>query len=266
MQNIIFNKKYIVVILVVVLLALAVLFRDRVSSLLNFGGELNPIVELPEEKPDGENKGQEKPGVLPVYQGRDSAEIRPNPDELKGLSDEQKESLYARIRTHGGEVKANPDYFAGWLEVGMLKKVIGDFTGARDAWEYASIIRPLNSVSFANLGELYWRYLPDYSASEKNLRKALQNDPKDADLYITLAELYHYSIPDKAAQAPGILLEGLKVNPDNDSLMRRLAYLYEQRKEYALAIEWWEKILKQNPGDQSVTDTINKLRAKLGTS
>ncbi len=257
----ILDKKKIFIIVIIVLLGLSIFFRDRISSILTFRSEPERVVKLPEDKPKEEKLGEALiSSSMPVYKGADPAQVLPDPEALKGLDDQQKENLYSRIRTHAGEVKANPDYFAGWLEIGLLKKVIGDLAGARDAWEYASLIRPQNSVSFANLGELYWRYLSDYPRSEQNFHKALENDPKDADTYVSIAELYHYSLRNKVNEAPGVLLDGLKVNPGNDTLTRRLAYLYEQREEYALALEWWEKVLAGDPGNLAVVATIEKLR------
>ena len=116
----------------------------------------------------------------PLYRGRDPEEVLPAAGEVKLFSEEQKQEIYRAIGNHGKGVNENPDYFNGWIQVGLLKKVIGDFEGASDAWEYAGLIRPQNSVSFSNLGELYWRYLRDYPKSEANFKISLANKPDDA--------------------------------------------------------------------------------------
>lgn len=270
-------------VLVLLLLGASFLFREDISRLLSFQ-EKAPAGSMPysdESSLLGGEEGNKKESaqVLPTpvkpvisaparpqYTGRDPTEVRPVPDEVRLFTAEQKEQLYATLQTHGRAVKADPEYFNGWIQVGILKKTIGDFEGAGDAWEYAGVIQPLNSLSFANLGELYWRYLHDYPKSEKNFRISIKNKPYDPATYISLAELYHYSMKEKYDLADDVLLEGIAANPqDNpyESLARRLAYLYEQRKEDAKALDWWKKVLSVAPGDEEVKKDIAELEAKL---
>ena len=260
----------------VVILGISLVFRDRISGFLNFGtGETSAPEILKENSSENEKPktvsdepktpvAETKPEAkkAPVYTGRDPREFRPVPEEVKLFTEEQKQQLQARIYEHASAVLADPEYFFGWIQVGILKKTIGDFIGARDAWEYAGVIQPKNSLSFANLGELYWRYLHQYSEAEKNLKISIEHKPEDVQTHVTLAELYHYSMKEKYDLADDALLDGLKTNPGNGTLMSRLAYLYEQRKEYSLALEWWEKVLALEPDNSAVAATIEKLKSK----
>lgn len=268
---------------------IALIFRGAVSDLLTFGHSEAPAVRRPAEIPivGGELGSAPEPVKGPpvlqtpktsmppapapatrpliAYTGRDPSEIRPVPEEVKLFSEAQKKQLYEAIAMHARAVGADSSYFNGWIQIGILKKTIGDFEGARDAWEYAGVIEPMNSLSFANLGELYWRYLHRYADAEKNLKLSIAHKPNDAQTYATLAELYHYSVPEKADQAPQVLLDGIAANPGaSETLTRRLAYLYEQRKEYAASMEWWEKIFALHPDEQEVKAKIEQLRTKAG--
>lgn len=205
------------------------------------------------------------PGVRP-YSGRDPEEVNPREAAVRIFSEQQRSGIYSRIRENGRAVKATPDFFYGWIELGLLKKIIGDYIGARDAWEYAGVLQPKNSLSFANLGELYWQYLPDFPKAEENLKISIRHKPEDTQTHVTLADLYHYSYEAKHDLAPQVLLDGLKSNPSNGTLMRRLAYLYEQREEWTNALLWWQKVLEQSPGDGEVIDKISKLREKIGSA
>lgn len=277
-------KKIIIAVSLFLFLVIVLFFRGEISRLLGFGAEkLPPPFSLP-LRPELKEKevlgvGSENPetvslpatnqpvqkSTVPFYAGRDPAEIRPVAEEVKLLTEEQKQQLYAALKTNARVVKDNPAFFGGWIQIGVLKKIIGDFEGARDVWEYASLIEPFNSLSFANLGDLYWRYLGDYSKAEENLKTSIKNKPDDVFTYITLAELYHYSIKEKRDQAPQVLLDGLSANPnDAGTLMRRLAYLYEQQNKFSEALEWWQKVLAKSPDDQEVTNKINKLKIKIG--
>lgn len=222
------------------------------ASVVSLPGTKKPVVALPPPLPV----------AIAPYTGRDPEEVRPVPDEVKLFTEEQKQKLYAVIQEDGRAVKINPEHFFGWIELGLYKKTIGDFEGARDALEYAGVIQPKNSLSFANLGELYWRYLHDYPKSEANLKISIIHKFDDVQTYITLAELYHYSYKEKYDLAPQVLIDGINANPEAEGLMRRLAYLYEQRSEWAKALEWWKKILLLHPGDEEVGNKVKKLEEK----
>ena len=203
----------------------------------------------------------------PLYTGRDPAEVRPIPEEVKIFTEEQKQQLYAVIQTHARAVKNDPTYFNGWIQIGILKKTIGDFEGARDAWEYASLIQPGNSLSYANLGELYWRYLHDFPKAEKNLLISIKNKPDDFQTHITLSELYFYSYTEKSALAEKVLLDGLASNADNFSvkvnLIKALATLYRRQQEFSKAIAELQKVLAMEPENTEVAAAIEALQKRV---
>lgn len=281
------RQKLLIGAILVVLFGTSLIFRENISRLFYFGEE-EQIMESPQEQGEAaplptdnssENTGSAGSAVgasdtpqfftssgalLPPYKGRPPGEIRSVPEEVKLFTEEQKKQIFDQISTEAQAVKLDPIHFQGWINLGLLKKTIGDFEGARDVWEYASLIEPLNSLSFSNLGELYWRYLHEYQKSEANLRASIEHKPDDIQNYVSLAELYHYSYKEKYELADDVLLDGLKANLDNGTLMRRLAYLYEQRKEWDKALEWWEKVLNLSPDDEEVKRSIEKVKARMG--
>lgn len=200
---------------------------------------------------------------LPVYRGRPTEELRPVPDEVKLFSESDKQDIYRSLQNFGKTVKEKPNFFNGWIQLGLLKKIIGDFEGARDAWEYAGLISPKNSVSFANLGELYWRYLRVYPQAEINFKASIKNDPSDPGTYVSLSELYFYSLKEKADLADDILLQGIVANPQSTDLTKALARLYEKSGQYAKAIEWWQKVLANDPKNTDIAAMIEGLKKKL---
>lgn len=215
---------------------------------------------LPSFSPKPVNTPQ-KPAV---YNGRPVEEVRPNPEDVKLFSESQKEEIYRSLQNYGKSVRENPDFFAGWLQLGLLKKVIGDFEGARDAWEYAGVIRPQNDVSFANLGELYWRYLHLYLQSEINFKISIKNNPSNVGTYVSLSDVYYYSLKEKYDLADDILLQGIAVNPQSVDLPRALGRLYERMGQYALALEWWSNVLTAEPENKEVASVIESLKKKIG--
>ena len=270
------DKKIIAIIASVLVIGFVVIFRSQIGRLVTFqqGGEQQNFSESPLPSLSTAPSESEVPGIsrtpspvssqMPIYSGRPQDELRPDPEEVKLYSESQKQDIYRALQNFGKTVKENPDLFNLWIQLGLLKKTIGDYEGARDAWEYASIIRPLNDISFANLGQLYWRYLHLYAQAETNFKTAIKNNPHDSGTYGSLSDLYFYSMKDKAALADDVLLQGLAANPESINLPKALARLYERRGEYASAIEWWQKVLAQDPKDTSVAAVIDALKKKLG--
>ena len=127
---------------------------------------------------------------ISLYKGRDPQEFNPNSEVTKSFTDQQKEQLLADIKKYGEMVKRQPEYATAWLQVGLLKKVIGDYVGAGDAWNYVALIRPNEEVAFRNLADLYWRYLSDYQKAEYNFKKAISIKPDDISAYINFSEFY----------------------------------------------------------------------------
>ena len=280
MDTIFSSKKGVGLALVILVGVLSFFFRNDISKWLAFNDSLPPVIvedthEGDKISPPGNTEPVSEPppprpvGIVtpiahtePHYTGRDPMEVRPNPEEVKLFSEQQKKELYAAIGNHGKAVKENPDYFNGWIQIGLIKKVIGDYEGARDAWEYAGMIRLLSSTPFSNLGELYWRYLPNFPKSEANFKTAIKNNPTDEMVYISLSDLYFYSYAEKHGLADDILLQGLEKNPNDINLLKTLARVYEREKEYAKAIETWQKVLAAEPGNTDVASVIESLKKK----
>lgn len=142
------------------------------------------------------------------------------PIEIKtALGDETKKETIEKINGLSNGLKKDYDSLEQWLELGLLRKLIGDYDGARDAWKFAALIRPKDAVAFHNLGFLYWQNFKDYKKAEENYLKATENNPKDILAYVDLSNVYYFSLKD-ASRAKDILNKGLKNNPDNEELKR----------------------------------------------
>lgn len=273
------NKNVMVTLAVAIVIVLGVAFRHQIKMFLfggsqNKGQEESPIPSfsffpLPSMSETPSPSVSVLPHItpvsfiFPVYHGRPTEELRPVPDEVKLFSESNKQEIYRSLQNFGKTVKEKPDFFNGWIQLGLLKKTIGDFEGARDAWEYASLISPKNSVAFANLGELYWRYLRVYPQAEINFKASIKNKPDDPGTYVSLSELYFYSLKEKSDLADDILLQGIAANPQSMDLAKALARLYEKSEQYAKSIEWWQKVLVSDPKNMDLAATIEGLKKKL---
>ena len=131
-----------------------------------------------------------------------------------------------KIKQLSEELRKNPDLFNEWLVLGIYRKMIGDYEGASEVWEYTAIIRPKSSTPFNNLGDLYGYYIKDNKKAEENFLKALENDPKDISLYRNLYDFYRYVIKNDE-KAKDILRKGIEFNSDSSQDLKYLLDNYD---------------------------------------
>ncbi len=125
-------------------------------------------------------------------------------------------------------LKEDYDRREEWLNLGLVYKLIGDYEGAKQAWEFTTLIRPDDPVAYHNLGDLYSQYLPDFPKAEKNYLEAIEKDSgHQVFFYVKLFEFYRYysKNPDLAEKT---LVQALQTNP-NDAYLKSL--LDDYRKE-----------------------------------
>lgn len=178
------------------------------------------------------------------------------------LTPEQIEKRLEQFRTARElVVAANFDTLQGVNEIAMYKEQLGDFEGARIAWEYANIIRPQNSLSFANLAALYHFDLKQYDKAEKNYLISIANDPDDIPTIRNFFELYFYAVKD-FAKAEAVLLKSIDANPNEADLYSLIGTFYKETGNREKAIEYYKKHLELNPNNENVKRELAKLEAQ----
>lgn len=145
------------------------------------------------------------------------------------LPEEIKNKTIAQINDLSETLRKDSSYSEGWIELGLSRKLLADYEGAKDAWEYAAFLSPTFHVPFHNLGFIYWQELKDFKKAEENYLKAVKNKPEDIQAYADLSDLYYFSLND-ANKAKEILNQGIKANPNDLSLRNALDDLEERIK------------------------------------
>ena len=128
------------------------------------------------------------------------------------MDENAKKIATAKIQDLSSQLKKDSDNLENWLVLGVYRKIIGDYEVAKEVWEYASAIRPQNSVSFNNLGELYAYYLKNNKKAEENYAKATENDPSAVYIYRNFFDFYRYVAKDPV-KARALLEKGIAANP-----------------------------------------------------
>lgn len=143
---------------------------------------------------------------------------------LKTLLPQIVTAVQNQMATTIATLKKDPKRVDAWIDLGLQRKTLGDYEGARLAWEYAkALAQNTNIVPWNNLGDLYHFYLKDYVKSEENWKKVIALKPDYIQGYRGLFELYTYSYKEKASQIPVFLKAGIAKNPTSTDLKQMLA-------------------------------------------
>lgn len=132
-----------------------------------------------------------------------------------------------------------------WLKLAVNRKIIGDYVGAVEIWEYVAKLSPQDPIAFGNLGEMYEYYIKDYPNAEKNWLVAIKLKPDYLYGYRALAELYASLYTEKSYLAPKILEQGIAKNPSSNELMAILADYWKKMGDKTKAIYYYEKALSE---------------------
>lgn len=219
----------------------------------------NPIPLAP-SSPESAFPSAGKPVVAifpPEYSGEPIEEIHGDGVE-KQFPPEMVKRYQDELAKLSKDLKAHPDNLDGWLRAGVLKKFFNDYQGARDLWEYASLVFPTNSISFLNLGNLYMLYLKDFPKSEENFKASNQNEPQEGT-YLALADLYAVFWKEKEGRVVKVLAEGISKLGEKLNFYLYLAKFYADRGQKDLAKQNYQKVLQLSPGYPGVAEEIAKL-------
>ncbi|OHA06592.1 MAG: hypothetical protein A2934_04755 [Candidatus Sungbacteria bacterium RIFCSPLOWO2_01_FULL_47_10] len=207
-----------------------------------------------------EPKNVSQTSKLPPYSGFPVGIIHEDPAVAGIYPEETKNKLAEELSGLAALLSENPDSLDSWLRAGVIKKFFGDYAGARDAWEYAGVVSPLNFVSFFNLGGLYAYYLKDNKKAELNYFTAIENGSNDPMGYTALADFYKDAYPEKSGSVPGVIEKGIAANPTETGLPFYLANYYKNSGEISKAIEYFEKVLLLDPGNSIAASELETLK------
>ncbi len=174
--------------------------------------------------------------------------------EVKTIVLSQMSKTIEQIRTNNQDVNA-------WVMLGVQRKTIGDYEGAREAWDYAKVLAPNEVVAYNNLGDLYHYYLKDFKKSEENWKKTIAIKSDYVQGYRGLVDLYKYSMTEKLGETPTLLKSGIVKNPDSVDLMVMLARYYLDAGDMIMAKEAYGKAIATSErinNDASVTETLKQ--------
>lgn len=140
-----------------------------------------------------------------------------------GMSEDKVALAREKIQELSAILKENSRLFSHWLDLGTYRKMIEDFDGAFEAWQYASVLQPNDARPYNNIGNLYVYYLHNNEEGEKYLLEAIEKSPDGLQYYAAAFEFYYYVLKDEK-RGKDILEEGIARNQSTASPLRELLY------------------------------------------
>lgn len=225
------NKKNIGVVGLVVLAIIAgvLIYRDTRGSKIEITSDASNTLKNLGIEMTGDGKVE----MVPIEEKKlppAPALVRSADFNTAPLAPEIKKIVLANLASAISAIQKDSRGVDGWIGLGIQRKQLGDYEGARDAWEYAKALDPNNIVPWNNLGDLYHFYLKDYKKSEENWKKTIALKPDYVQGYRGLYELYSYSLKEKSSEIPVILKQGIAKNPEATELK---AFLSDYEKSIA---------------------------------
>lgn len=174
------------------------------------------------------------------------------------LTDAQKQETIKLIDEIKKELTTNYNVDTPWLMLGNYRKLLKDYDGAIEAWNFLIKIRPKGYLAFHNLGSLYGFELHNYQKSEENFLKSIQNSPNNIDAYSQLVTIYESA--KTSDKIEGLLLSGITSNPNDASLKIMLGQYYAKAGNKTKAIQYLKEALKISPTNAEVQAEIDALQ------
>ncbi len=178
------------------------------------------------------------------------------------ISTEDQETFRKRFDEQKTNVQANPDDFNSWMALGLVKKQVGDYKGAEQVWLKATELRPNNSISFANLADLYANFLNDYDRADAAFQTSVVNSKGDfvnASFYRSYIDfLIDYRKDLKRAEE--VIMQSLQDNPENSDVFMVAAAFYRDAGNGAKEKEYLQKALSLNPENTDAKEQLKKFR------
>ncbi|MBI2507133.1 MAG: hypothetical protein HYW09_00790 [Candidatus Niyogibacteria bacterium] len=130
------------------------------------------------------------------------------------LDGDELQKMILEIQQLSNSLKRDYDFVDEWLQLGILRKTIGDYEGALEAWNFAGVIRPNAATSFLNSADLYAFYIKDRKKAEESFLKAIKAEPSGGFAYFQTAGFYRDVLKD-LVKARNILEQGISAGADS---------------------------------------------------
>ena len=233
------------------------------AGTVNQDEETNPSIDISTPTAQGPD-GEESQVVIQQIPISDDPTIElPNlnrsPTPGPAYSGQALDLITSRILEAQNAVKGDMTNFAKWLSLGNVYSIAQDYEGAKEVYEYLTIVNNNTSLPFHNLGTLNHYHLKNYPEAEKRYLEALERNDQSEQTYRDLSQLYLDAYKVGTGKAEETLLAGLEALPQSITLHTAIADYYEDSGDNAQAISYYTaaRDLAEAEGNSSLVNSIN---------
>ncbi len=155
--------------------------------------------------------------------------------------------------------------FKSWLDLGLLRKMGGDYKGAETIWKFVTTASPQNTIAYYALGDLYMNFIKDYPKAESAYLTVIKLEPAKESAYSNLATMYAELYKKDTSAAEEILKKGIAAIPDSIDLHVQLARYYKSKGRIADAKIQFDAAISvaTRLGQKDVADQLRTEKASL---
>jgi len=135
------------------------------------------------------------------------------PNALETMNEEILQFSLKDLNEQYQDLRDGEYIYESWINVGILKKRLGDNPGAEKAWLEAIDYNPDKALAYGNLADLYLFNMGEYEKAEEYYQKVLSMSTDNYTYYHGLVSLYRYDMTEKANLIEGIMINGAEINP-----------------------------------------------------
>jgi len=176
------------------------------------------------------------------------------PNALETMNEEILQLSLKDLNEQYQDLRNSQYIYDSWINVGILKKRLGDNPGAEKAWLKAIDYDSNKSLAYGNLADLYLFNMGEYEKAEEYYLKVLEINPAHQGYYVGLVSLYRYNMTEKANLIEEIMINGAEINPaEAESYYMYLANYFAEGPDHEggnnieKARYYTQKTLKINP-------------------
>jgi len=153
------------------------------------------------------------------------------------------------------KAKSSPNDFQAQVEAARVFNQIGRLAETIDYLKKAYAIDPnkFSEIKAAAFMGQYYFEQKNYAEAETWFTRAIQADPKEADLYVALGETYVQREPPQPDQAVAQLQQALKIDPKNAHALGHLIDAYALKKDARAAEETLNRLKETDPTNQRIS-------------
>ncbi len=160
--------------------------------------------------------------------------------------------------TLSGELQ-NIDHY---VVVGRLNRFLGRLSEAERWYQKALTINSRDYVVYTDLGILYDE-MEQFDEADKMLRIATQLEPREAQGFEALIELYKMHYPGRADELDNIYRAASDYT-GSAAIWASYARFLEDRREYRQAWIYWQEVANAEPENEEAAAHVRRLAELLG--